>query len=484
MQLDPDRCYQALTSHDVRFDGLFYVGVASTGIYCRPVCPAKTPRRENCRFFRSAGVAELAGFRPCLRCRPELAPGQARIDSAGRIAGAVAQRIEDGALNEGSLEELAAEFELSSRQLRRLVQQELGLSPVELAQTQRLLFAKRLLADTRLPVTEVAFASGFSSVRRFNALFQERYRLTPSEMRRGTEGAAVDALTLELCYRPPFDWEALLGWLESRTLTGVERIEHGSYSRTLRLGAHQGWITARPAPSGRAALRVEVSTSLTPALTSVLARLRHLFDLHADPNQINAHLSEDPVLRGRIERHPGLRVPGAFDGFELGLRAILGQQVSVRAATTIAGRFVTAFGEPAGHPQPGLTHLSPTAKRIAAADATELTTLGVTRSRAASIQALAREIAEGGLRLEPGAPLERTLSRLISLPGIGEWTAQYIALRALRWPDAFPHSDLGLRQALGGVAASTVLKAAESWRPWRAYAALHLWKSLEDRTHE
>lgn len=481
MLLDSDRCYQALTTHDSRFDGLFFVGVATTGIYCRPICPAKTPHRENCRFFDSAALAERAGFRPCLRCRPELAPGLARVDATHRSAAAAMRRIEDGALNEGTLEDLAAELGLSARQLRRVLRAELGVTPVELAQTQRLLLAKRLLTDSNLPITEVAFASGFASVRRFNTLFRERYRLSPSDLRRGHRSEpAADTVSFELAYRPPLAWEPLLAWLGARSFAGVERVDGHRYYRTVGIRGRSGWISVQPA-SGKDVLRLEVSGSLTPELVAVLARVKHLFDLHANPIPIADHLRADSRLASPLERNPGLRVPGAFDGFELGLRAILGQQISVRAATTLAGRFARAFGEPVATPHPELTHLSPRPDRIAEAELAELTALGVTRSRAVSIQALAHAMADGALRLEPGVDVERTLARLIALPGIGDWTAQYIALRALRWPDAFPASDLALRQALGGISADEVRTLSEPWRPWRAYAAMHLWNSLEKK---
>ncbi len=484
MLLDSERCYQALTTHDARFDGLFFVGVATTGIYCRPICPAKTPHRENCRFFASAALAERAGFRPCLRCRPELAPGMAQIDAPHRAAVAAVRRIEDGALNEGTLDDLATHLGLSARQLRRVLREEVGLSPIELAQTQRLLLAKRLLTDSTLPITEVAFASGFSSVSRFNTLFRERYRLSPSDLRKSRaeagEPTAADSIRLELTYRPPMAWEPLLGWLGGRAFAGAEQVEGERYCRTVRLGEHAGWLSVEPA-AGKDALQLEVSHSLAPVLMGVLARVKHLFDLHANPVPIADHLRADPRLAPALERHPGLRVPGAFDGFELGLRAILGQQISVRAATTLAGRFVRAFGEPITTPQPGLTHLSPRPQPIAEADLSELTALGVTRSRAVSLQSLARAVAGGEIRLEPGADIEQMLARLTALPGIGDWTAQYIALRALRWPDAFPASDLVLRQVLGGVSTAQVRTLAEPWRPWRAYAAMHLWNSLEKK---
>ena len=355
MTIDDDVCYRALVARDTRFDGVFFVGVKSTGIYCRPVCTAKTPGRKSCRFFASAAQAERAGFRPCLRCRPELAPGNAPVDSARTIAHAAAARIEAGALsNGGSLEELAASLGLSSRQLRRSMRKELGVSPVELAQTNRLLLAKRLIAETQLPMVQIAFAAGFESVRRFNALFRSHYRLTPSALRRSSSTAAsTDCLRLVLAYRPPLDWDALLRFLSARAIPGVECVTENTYRRTVCIGEHRGWLSVSPV-ADRNLLAVDLATALTPVLPSILARLRNLFDLDARPDVIAAHLALDPLLAPSVKRHPGLRVPGAFDSFELGLRAILGQQISVRAASTLAGRLAQRFGESIATPLPCL----------------------------------------------------------------------------------------------------------------------------------
>ncbi len=473
MELNTDICYQALLTHDPRFDGVFFVGVSSTGIYCRTVCPARTPRRENCAFYPSAAAAECAGFRPCLRCRPELAPGSARIDSLSRLAASIAGRIEEGALTEGSLESLAAEMDISDRHLRRVIESEFGVSPVELAQTQRLLLARRLLLDTPLSITEIAFASGFSSLRRFNALFKERYRLNPTGLRRGrTSETTPETLVCEVAYRPPLDWEAMLTFLVGRASSGVEAREGDRYLRTAALGRYQGWI-AVSSVTNKPALRVEVSVSLAPALLPTLARIKRQFDLAADPQPIAA------LLGPLAEAHPGLRVPGSFDGFEMAVRAILGQQISVRAATTLAGRFAAAFGTAITTPFAPLTHLPPSAERVAQADASELVALGIITARANTILSLARAVAEGRIRLRPGADVEQTMARLKELPGVGEWTAQVIAMRALAWPDAFPHTDLGLYKALNETNPKRVLARAEAWRPWRAYATMHLWKSLE-----
>lgn len=479
---DTTALYQALASHDPRFDGVFYVGVTSTGIYCRPVCTARTPKAANCRFFDSAEAAEKANFRPCLRCRPELAPGNAPVDDAHRIASLIAHRIDEGMLDDGAgLESIAARFGWSSRQIRRMMQRELGVSPMDLVLTRRLLLAKQLLTETTLPISEVAFASGFASVRRFNGAFNGRYGIPPTQFRKATPDArsaatSSDTFRLQLVYRPPFEWREMLTFLGARAMRGVECIDGDTYLRTVRLGAHSGWIRVAHVPARRA-LVVELVHSLTPVLPALLGRLRHLFDLSARPDVIAAHLSRDALLADSLERLPGLRVPGAFDGFELAVRAILGQQITVKAATTIAGRYVAALGEAVRTPHAGLERLAPAPDRVAHAPVEALAALGIVRARAESIRALAREMAAGRLSLEPGAQPEEVIARLTTLPGVGPWTAQYIAMRALRWPDAFPKEDVAARKALGGVSAGAADAASQAWRPWRSYALLHLWQT-------
>jgi AraC family transcriptional regulator of adaptative response / DNA-3-methyladenine glycosylase II len=480
MTQDSAALYSAFASRDPRFDGVFYVGVTSTGIYCRPVCTARTPKATNCRFFTSAAAAEKASFRPCLRCRPELAPGNAPVDDARRIASLLANRIEEGLADQGaSLERIAEQFGWSSRQIRRMVHKELGVSPIELVLTRRLLLAKQLLTETTLPVTDIAYASGFASLRRFNDAFSSRYGMPPTRLRKTVKrGSDIEStrgsLTLQLAYRPPFDWAGMLEFIKARVLKGVEWVHDDAYYRTAKLGGHAGWMCVRHAPDKRALL-VEITHSLTPVLPAVLGRLRHAFDLTAHPDVIAAKLRETDLLADAVARNPGLRVPGAFDGFEMAVRAILGQQITVKGATTLAGRFVAAMGEPLETPHAGLTHLSPSAERVADADVDELASLGIIASRARSIIALAKEIAAGRLRLEPGADPEETIERLVAIPGIGMWTAQYIAMRALRWPDAFPKEDLALRKNLGGVTAARAEALSQGWRPWRSYATLHLW---------
>lgn len=468
-----DQCYQAILSRDRRFDGVFFLGVSSTGIYCRTVCTVKTPRRENCTFFPSAAAAEQAGYRPCLRCRPELAPGQAKIDAVGRLAAAAASRIEDGVLTQQSVSELANSLGISDRHLRRVLHQEFGVSPVQLAQTQRLLLAKRLLTDSQLSIAEIAFASGFSSVRRLNDLFQKRYRLNPSTLRKATR-VPQDILRCELVYRPPLDWSSLLNFLRQRTVMGVEHIDATSYQRTVKIGEHSGWMRVEPLPQHHK-LQVELSASLVAVILPVLTRIKGLFDLAADPLHIAQHLG--PLA----EPFPGLRVPGAFDSFEVAVRAILGQQISVKAATTLMGRLVQAKGMPLPTPIGKLTHFTPTPEQIAQCTPEEFTPLGILHKRAVSIITLARAIAEGRLQLAPYADIEATIAFLKTLPGIGDWTTQYMAMRILAYPDAFPHSDLWLRRALNVEKPQQVLQQAIVWRPWRAYAAMHLWKSLEEK---
>ncbi|MGC4013279.1 MAG: AlkA N-terminal domain-containing protein [Luteolibacter sp.] len=480
--IDDLAAYQALSSHDARFDGVFFVGVTSTGVYCRPVCPAKTPKRENCRFFGGAAAAEKAGFRPCLRCRPELAPGQAPVDHAQRVAHLIVHRLNEGLVEEGTgMEELAEDFGISSRQLRRIVHAELGVSPIELMQTRRLLLAKQLLTETRLPVTEIAFASGFSSLRRFNDAFLRRYRMSPTRLRKAASESAQptagsETSSIRLGYRPPYDWEGILDFLRQRRIVGVESVDDAGYSRTMRLGTHTGWVRVTHA-ADKHALRVEFTHSLTPVLPALLGRLRDLFDLGARPDLIAAHLEKDPLLKDAVRRNPGLRVPGAFDPFEMSVRAILGQQVTVRAATTIACRLAEAFGEPVATPFPELTRLSPEAGALAKAELGDVAKHGIVAMRAASIIALARAFQSGALKLESGGDPESAIAGLTALPGIGPWTAHYLAMRALRWPDAFPKEDIAVRNKLGGVTAKRAEELSQPWRPWRSYAVLHLWRS-------
>lgn len=481
--MDSNAAYQALTSRDARFDGVFYVGVTSTGIYCRPICPVKAPMQKNCLFFSSAEAAEKAAFRPCLRCRPELAPGNAPVDNAHRIAELLVQRIEEGVTENGeSLCDIAAQFGISDRQLRRIVHNELGVSPMELKQTRRLLLAKQLLTDTRLPVTEIAYASGFSSLRRFNDAFNAQYRLSPSRLRKAAAedthpSVAGETSRLQLSYRPPYDWQAMLEFLSLRAIKDVEWISDDSYARTVRLANHSGWIRVTHAPEKRA-LVVEFTHSLTPVLPTLLRRLRNLFDLTARPDLIAAHLQQDTLLTASVASNPGLRVAGAFDGFEMAIRAILGQQITVKAATTISCRFAAAFGEKIDTPFPQLSRLPPLASRVCAATIDDIASLGIVSARSRCILAMAQACASGALRLEAGSDPEKAIAQLVMLPGIGAWTANYIAMRTLRWPDAFPKEDIAVRNNLGGVSAKQAEEMSQAWRPWRSYAVMHIWKNM------
>lgn len=477
MILDADACYAALKARDARFDGRFFVGVSTTGIYCRPICPARTPAPDRCRFYAHAAAAEEAGFRPCLRCRPELAPGAAVVDARASAAQWVFARIESGGLNEADLESLSAEYGLSSRQLRRALVAEFGITPVRLAQTRRLLLAKQLLTETRLPVATVAHASGFASVRRFNDLFRTRYALNPLALRRRIATGTGAEVVLRLSYRPPLDWPALLAFLVGRGAAGVETRDGDRYLRSVHLGGTRGWIAAAPVP-GRHQLAVEISAGLVPVLDRLLPRLRRLFDLDAHPAAIAEVLATHPRLAAGFALRPGLRVPGALDGFELALRAVLGQQVTVKAATTLFGRFAKRFGVACEVRFPGLVFHAPEATVVAAASLQALIDLGLTQRRADTVWRLARAVADGTLDLDAGGLLPQQLERLQAIPGIGPWTAQYIAMRGLRDPDAFPHSDLALMKALDCRRPAEALARAEDWRPWRAYAALHLWHSL------
>jgi AraC family transcriptional regulator of adaptative response / DNA-3-methyladenine glycosylase II len=473
--LDADTCYRAVAARDARFDGLFFVGVRTTGVYCRPVCSARTPRRDRCAFFERAAEAEREGYRACFRCRPELAPGNGPVDSVPRLVSAALGRIDAGFLNRASVDDLAASLGVGSRHLRRAVAAELGVTPVELAQSRRMALAKQLLQDSALPMAELAFASGFSSLRRFNSLFRARFGRPPSALRRAHgSGAPAGALVLRLDHRPPLDWEALLGFLAARATPGVESVVDGAYRRTVRIGASVGWVSVVRDPA-RPALRAAVSLSLVGALLPLAAGLRALFDLDARPRVIGEHLLADRLLARGVRRRPGLRLPGAFDGFEAASRAVVGQQVSVAAATTLAGRLAAALGEPVETPFPELTRLTPAPGAVAAAGEDRIASLGMPGARARALVALARSVAAGELALDRHAERSEVVERLRAVPGVGDWTAQVVAMRALGDPDAFPAGDLGVRRALGGIGPSGARARAERWRPWRAYATMHLW---------
>jgi AraC family transcriptional regulator of adaptative response / DNA-3-methyladenine glycosylase II len=478
--LDRDACYRALRTRDSRFDGHFYTAVVSTGIFCRPVCPARTPKLENCLFLPSAGAAHQMGFRPCLRCRPELAPGVAGWRGTVNTVSRALQLIGHGEFAEGGIEELAERLGVGARQLRRLFDRHVGASPVSVVQAQRILFANKLIAETSLSMTEIALAAGFGSVRRFNHVFQRAYARPPSALRRArkVQAAAAPGVTLKLPFSPPYDWSCMLEFLAARAIPGVELVEHERYRRTFALDSATGSVEVWK-PANERHLLARIETSDVAALSGIVARLRSVFDLDADSNAIDAHLERQPRLAARVRARAGLRVPGAWDGFEIAVRAVLGQQVSVKAATTLAGRLVVAFGRPLPGPL-GLQRLFPTPQRLVDAD---LAGIGLTRARAATLNALAGAVVADPNLLRASATLDETVAKLAALPGLGPWTAQYIAMRALREPDAFPASDLGLMRAMattqGRPTPAKLEQLAEPWRPWRAYAVLRLWLQAE-----
>jgi len=478
VQLDPDACYRAYSARDARFDGTFFVGVKTTGIYCRPICPARTPARERCAFYRYAIEAERDGFRACFRCRPERAPGTRQERGLSPTVQNAMARIQAGALSPGSVDALAQSLGTSARQLRRAMHAELGVSPLELAISHRIALARTLLLESALPVTDVAHVSGFSSLRRFNATFREHQGRAPSELRRKRAAlGAPQGVELELEYRPPLETRAMLAFLEARAVRGLEHISNGVYRRNVCIGEHRGWIAVCAGQS--TTLRLCASESLLPVLPELVRGVRRMFDLDADPLAIGAHFTTDGILSPLFRTRPGLRLPGALDAFEIAVRAVLGQKISVAAARTLGGRLVERFGEVSRGPHPGLIRHFPDAARIARADADELAAIGLTLRRARAVQAIARAVDDGSLALDAAdTDPQAACERLEQIAGVGRWTAQYVALRGLSWPDAFPDGDLGIRKALGGIPASACRKLAERWRPWRAYAAVQLWASL------
>lgn len=484
--LDPTACYKALLSRDARFDGQFFTAVKTTGIYCRPVCKVRPPLAKNCLFFASAARAEAAGFRPCLRCRPELAPSSAlpwSTQDASQILAIQAMHLLDRAESMGDepvrIGHLAQRLGVSERHMRRILMQHLGVSPAQYRQTKRLLLAKQLLCDTTLPVAQIAQLSGFSSQRRFNAAFVSRYHLTPSSCRR--QGNASTNTTLKLSYRPPYDAEAMLNFIHQRAVSGLEWCSgvnpmHAEHARIIRVSAghrdHLGWVRLRfEADAHR--IHLQLGDSLMSVLPTVLQMARRALDLDADP------LAIEPVLARDFSHCVGWRVPSAWSGFELAVRAVLGQQVTVAAARTLTQRLVQAFGEPVVTPWPELTLAFPTPQSLLLASADQLGQLGIVRQRQNAIRALAQAVLQDGLDLDSGVHVQATMKALLQLPGIGDWTAQYIAMRALRWPDAFPAGDIVIQQRLGVRDEPNPARAAHdrasAWQPWRSYAVVRLW---------
>jgi AraC family transcriptional regulator, regulatory protein of adaptative response / DNA-3-methyladenine glycosylase II len=481
MDMDRTACYRAISTRDARFDGRLFVGVKTTGIYCRPICPARTPKFENVSFYASAAAAQEAGFRPCLRCRPETSPDLAFWRGTSNTVSRALALIEAGGLDDADVEGLADRLGVGARQLRRLFRQHVGASPIAVAQTRRVLLAKQLIHETTLPMAEVAMASGFNSVRRFNETFQQLFGRAPASLRRIRERGKREAgaLSVHLAYRPPYDWDAMLSFLAARAIPGVERVLDNVYRRSIAIGAASGVLSVAPADRNR--VNVTVRFPDMAALPSIIARVRRVFDLAADPDMIGAHLAQDPVLAPLVAARPGLRVPGAWDGFELAVRAIFGQQITVPAATKLLGKLVLAHGAVLPEEMRGtddLTHVFPSPTCLAGVDLG----LGMPRARLTAVTSLATALVADPAIFSPGASLDAAIAKLRALQGIGEWTAQYIAMRELREPDAFPAADIGLMRALAmpdgrRPTPSELLTLAERWRPWRAYAALHLWAS-------
>jgi AraC family transcriptional regulator of adaptative response / DNA-3-methyladenine glycosylase II len=495
MDMDRIACYRAISTRDARFDGRLFVGVKTTGIYCRPICPARTPKFENVSFYPSAAAAQEAGFRPCLRCRPETSPDLAFWRGTTNTVSRALALIEAGGLDEADVEGLANRLGVGARQLRRLFRQHVGASPIAVAQTRRVLLAKQLIHETSLPMAEVALAAGFNSVRRFNETFLQLFGRSPATLRRIRDKTKHEAgaLSVRLAYRPPYDWDAMLSFLSARAIPGVEAVSGNVYRRTIAVGDACGVISVAPADKNR--VNVSVRFPDMAALPQIIALVRRVFDLAADPDMIGAHLSLDPVLAPLVAARPGLRVPGAWDGFELAVRAIFGQQITVPAATKLLGRLVEAYGtlRPAtAKDGEGLSHLFPSPARLVRAN---LAVLGMPNARAIAVTSLAQAIFADPTIFSRGASLEEAIAKLRLLAGIGEWTAQYIAMRELREPDAFPAADIGLMRAMATAdgrrpSPSQLLSRAERWRPWRAYAALHLWATAiqlptsSRKTHE
>lgn len=469
---------RARLARDSRFDGRFFVAVRTTGIYCRPICPAVAPKRENVTFFANAAAAGEAGYRPCLRCRPECAPGSPAWSGTSATVRRGLRLIEGGALDDGNVETLADRLGVTGRHLRRLFNVHVGASPLAVAQTRRLHFAKRLIDDTILPMQDIAIASGYGSVRRFNDAFRKTYQRAPSDLRQSrvstqqsSEGAA---LTVRLPCRAPYRWQDVMRFYSLRATPGVETIEDGRYRRALLVGDSEVLLEVGESDQpGHLALTL--SGVPTESLYTMVQRARDVFDLDAPSSDIAATLAADPRMRALLKQQPGVRVPGAWDGFELTVRAILGQQISVKAATTIAGRIATRYGTPLARPVPGLTHLFPSPARLRRA---RFNDIGLVRSRAATLRSLAAAVADGHLSFDPLQDLDEFRQRLTAVKGIGDWTAEYVLMRAIKHPDALPASDLGLIKALSPgtrVTPAALTARAESWRPWRSYAAMLLW---------
>ncbi len=525
--LDDEQQYQAAISKDARFDGVFFIAVSSTGIYCRPSCPAITPKREHMRYYRTAAAAQEAGFRACKRCRPDASPGSPEWNIRADVVGRAMRLIADGVVDRDGVAGLASRLGYEQRQVRRLITAELGAGPLAIARAQRAQTARVLTETTTLPLSEIAFAAGFDSIRQFNATILEVFAVTPTQLRAarggrrspgrarlrrgtaaGTRGVRQGGpggrsplggepepsplgIRVRLPYRAPIDVDRMIGFLAARAIPGVEAVEERRYRRTMLLPNGTGILSVGAGTPDPGYIDCELQLEDLRDLTAAVQRCRRLLDLDADPQAVTASLAADPVLGPLALASPGRRVPGHVDGNELALRAVLGQQVSVAAARRLGARLVAAYGKPLERPEGTLTHCFPTAETLAAADPG---TLPMPRTRAAALTGLAAALASGDLSLDPGAERDRAEARLLALPGIGPWTAGYIRMRALSDPDAFLPADVGVLEALGrlgagpaGVhgpaartrAARAAAELAESWRPWRSYAVQHLWASIE-----
>jgi AraC family transcriptional regulator, regulatory protein of adaptative response / DNA-3-methyladenine glycosylase II len=483
-ELESDICWQAIRSRDRRFDGRFFVAAVTTGVYCRSICPVPFAKPNNISLYPSAAAAEAEGFRPCRRCRPETSPGTPAWIGPSAVVSRALRLMREGALNDGDVETLAERLGIGSRQLRRLFVQYLGASPVKIASTHRVHFARNLIEETDLPMSMVALNAGFKSIRQFNHAIRTTSGQSPSELRRSRDSSLTaprqSGLVIRLNYRPPLNWAAMISFLESRATPGVEFVEEGSYRRTIAIGGNVGMIEIRP-DQEHARLTVRIELPGYDGLMTVVERVRRIFDLGADPLQIASHLSRDPALKPLLDERPGLRVPGVWDDFELVVKAILGYRLSVIESNALAGQLVSAFGKPVETPVERLTHLFPQPDELADAD---LSRVGIAAERAVSIRAVARLVLRKQLTFESARSLPETISRLTTIPGISVETAHYIAMRAFGEPDAFPSQDLGIVDKIGcleGRDRLDGLPITEVWRPWRAYAAMHLWAADEGR---
>ncbi len=494
--LDDSAAYRVLTARDARFDGRLFVGVTSTGIYCRPICRVRTPLRKNCRFFETPAQAEAAAFRPCMKCRPEIAPGAGLpwsvMDASRTLACQAADAITAQAASGDApgLAALAARLGVSDRHLRRIFQAEHGVTPVQYLQTRRLLLAKQLLTDTVMPVAQVALASGFNSLRRFNAAFVENYRMSPRRLRGEVDGDAprkareITAVSVKLAYRPPFDVNTLLRFLALRGVPEVEVVDARRVRRSLRAGtvaSAAGWVEVEFSsdPNCAAVVRLRFAPELASASARVIAAVRRWLDLDAEPQTIAAALADLPGA-------PGLRLPGALDPFELAVRAVLGQQVTVAGARTLARRLVERFGAPIATPWADVLRTFPAPETLADAPTERIAELGIIRTRANAIRGLAQAWPAIEPLLASRSRPEPLIEQLCEIKGIGPWTAHYVAMRALGWPDAFPPNDVAVLKAMRQCFGTSSQREAEAracaWQPWRAYAVLRLWNSLEKAT--